>query len=106
CIKDLAMGMPRLALGMTLHSAAFPIKFVALQHAVDVVARAREIDVTAKSPLGHRRGRVVIGPTLGPAGTGVVFRKGENRRLFLMLPVLKSPVQIPRAGLKIYLRVE
>src|SRR2546430_8728485 len=33
-------------------------------------------------------------------GTGVVFRKDENRRLFLMLPVLKSPAQIPRAGLK------
>ena len=49
---------------------------------------------------------VVIGPTLGPAGAGVVFRKGENGRLFLMLPMLKSPVQIPGAGFKIRFRIE
>src|SRR5207237_427098 len=85
-----------------LHPAALSIKFTALQHTRDVVARAGEIDVAAKGPFGHRCGGVVIGPTLGSAGTGVVFRKGENGRLFLKLPMLKSPVQITGAGLRGY----
>src|SRR4051794_5397077 len=77
------------------HPAPFPIKLVTLQNTRDVAARAWKVDVLAKGLLRHCGIRIVIRPALGPTRAGVIFRKGENGRFLLVLPMLKGAAQIP-----------
>ena len=92
---------------MTLHPAARLIKFKALDNTNPTYLR-----VPGKSML-LRKVRSDIGavsryrPNAGPGWRRRCIPQGRKRhRLCLMLPMLKGPLQIPRAGFKIHFRVE
>src|SRR5216117_2037624 len=88
------------------HSPAALIELVAIDNRLDVLARSGKIDVLQE--LFHRYiGNIVTAaPSLGATGAGVVLCQGERNRIGLKLPVFDRAMQIPRACLQVYLRIE